>query len=135
MKKEYTGEIITVNDEFHYPIIIIHISGYIKEEYHSFKFIVDTGFTDFMQMPFDIGKHLGLIVIGAEEMKIANGASQANLSCLGKIKYEDMVIEENIQLSLKNDSPYMVGMKFLKKFDLDLELSIKNKVVKLIRAE
>jgi len=87
---------------------------------------VDTGFTDFLQIPLSIGIASNLRLWGTQNYILADGSRVKNLQCVGEISFAGKKMFNIITLSETADD-CLLGMQFLNKLEMDFTVSTKDK--------
>ena len=77
--------------------------------------IVDTGFSGFIQIPFNKACELQLPLEGTAGVTLADGSTKVVLTALGLTTLADMETMGTIHLSFSSEE-ILVGMEFLRKF-------------------
>ncbi len=105
----------------------------IGEQEEEIEVIIDTGFNGYLALSEDIATRLKLHATGAVgSSTIADGSTSPYVSYLGKISYNDMRIDTEIEVQPK--AKRLLGMSLLEELDLSLFVDIKNKSVELDRS-
>ena len=106
-------------DEDGNPCISFHLCGAAhKKPGPEYGGIVDTGFSGFIQLPFDKACELQLLLEGTAEVVLADGSSQIVLTTLGMATLADMEVMGTVELSQSPE--ILIGMEFLRKFEYGL---------------
>lgn len=106
-------------DEGGNPCISFHLCGAAhKKPGLEYGGIVDTGFSGFIQLPFDKACELQLPLEGTAEVVLADGSSHIVLTTLGVATLADMEIMGTVDLSQSPE--ILIGMEFLRKFKYGL---------------
>lgn len=116
MSEEITDSIDGWYDDNGNPCIAFHLCGVVHTKPGiECNGIVDTGFSGFIQMPFDKACELRLPLEGTAGVMLANGSTQIVLTALGIATLANV---ENVgTVHLSPSSEILVGMEFLRKFE------------------
>src|SRR5262245_3729704 len=90
--------------------------------------IIDTGFTGFIQLPLQNAFSLGLPLESTVTVQYADGSKSVCLTVLAKVTFQDQV-EIGVVVLAPNASDILIGMDFLRRFNLGLFVSKKKIVV------
>lgn len=102
------------------PCIAFHLRGVVHEKPGlECTGIVDTGFSGFIQLPFDKACELRLPLEGTAGVTLADGSTQVVLTALGFATLADTEMIGTIHLSFSSEE-ILVGMEFLRKFEKGL---------------
>ncbi len=87
--------------------------------------IIDTGFTGFVQIPAPVGITLGLLVppYAMSDALLANGTLQEVILKMAKVTVCDETQDGICQIPLTANSPILIGMDFLRRFERMLIVS------------
>ena len=110
------------------PLVDFTLRGPLQEfGAHEFTGILDTGF---LAVPLLKAFPIGLILRGVMSSILADGSTQPTLYCLGQaeINGESKI---GIVSLLPSDSDILVGMDFLRKFDLKMTVDSRTNMVQL----
>lgn len=83
--------------------------------------LIDTGFSRFIQLPFDLACALGLPLDGINTFTLANGAKINMVMAL--VVAEFAGIKKTGIASISPSSEILIGMEFLRLFDLGMMVS------------
>ncbi len=112
------------------PKIKIRLIGELEDE---IEVIVDTGFNGYLALSEEIATKLKLHATGAVgSSTIADGSSSPYVSYLGKVSYNDMRIDTEVEVQPKAKS--LLGMNLLQELELSLFVDIQAGRVDLDRA-
>lgn len=99
------------------PCIAFHLRGVVHDNPGlKCSGIVDTGFSGFVQIPFDKACELRLPLEGTAGVTLADGSTHVVLTALGIATLADTTIVGTVHLSFSSEE-ILVGMEFLRKFD------------------
>lgn len=104
--------------------IVIASGDAVQERF----FIIDTGFSGYLQVSENIAKELNLEIKGVMSVRLANGSTEnAPISTIEAFveKYHHFV-----DILILNTQP-LLGIKFLKKFGCILNLDCKNEKISI----
>ena len=115
------------------PVIEISVSGPVTNP-TQFTAMVDTGFTGFLMLPLLQAFPVGLILNGTMPITLADGSTQTKLTCLGELHFHG---ESSVGLIIiePNSTDILVGMDFLRKFEMVLVVDPTNNFVKLAKCK
>ncbi|MBI3872209.1 MAG: hypothetical protein HY304_03920 [candidate division Zixibacteria bacterium] len=97
---------------------------------HEFTGILDTGFTGFVSIPLLKAFPIGLVLSGMTNLTLADGKSQSHLYCLGEVLWESRS-EVGIVVLAPPDATILVGMEFLRKFNLTMIVDPQSELLSL----
>ena len=113
------GRICGRYDEDGNPCISFHLRGAAhKKPGPEYEDIINTGFSGFIQLPFEKAFELRLTLEGTSEVILADGSSKTVLTALGVATLAGMKTVGTIHLSPSLE--ILVGMEFLRKFKCGL---------------
>ncbi len=90
--------------------------------------IIDTGFTGFIQLPLQHAFSLGLPSESTVTVQYADGSKSVCLTALAKVTFADK-LETGVVILAPNANDILIGMDFLRRFNLGLFVSKKKVVV------
>ena len=85
----------------------------------TYEGIIDTGFTGFVQVPVSVGTALGFLTppLAVGNTHLANGATQQVLLKQSKVTVQTETQSGVCQIPLTPNSPVLIGMDFLRRFE------------------
>ena len=101
-------------------------SGFVK----NYWFVLDTGFTGDLQLPFLFAKEMGITANSVVPTTIANGQTIQVPNALAVASMEG--IANFVQVALSNGSP-LAGINFLSKFGYTAIVDCKHRTVNLTK--
>jgi len=116
------------------PIIEIEVFGWDNQRRRTVTGILDTGFTGFLMLPITTAFPIGLVLHSLSEVTLADGCTQNKIVCRGGIHFEGES-QPGIILIEEQGTEALIGMEFLKAFNLILTLDATNSTLRLERAK
>lgn len=113
------------------PAIKVSISGPLPNSSQEFEVIIDTGFSGFVSMPILQVFPLGLILYGTTSVTFADGSTDVKLTALGGVTVEG-VHKVGVIILEQSSTEILVGMDFLKTFEVSLFLHPPGPIVALL---
>lgn len=105
------------------PCLSLSIVGISNENPpQDFEAVIDTGFTEFMQLPARAKKDLGLRPLGTRTIHYSDNMAEPMLAALAHVTFGGRT-ETGVVLLTDQSSEVLVGMDFLRQFSLALVLS------------
>lgn len=104
--------------------IVIASGDAVQERF----FIIDTGFSGYLQVSENIAKELNLETKGVMTVRLANGSAEN-----ARVSTIEAFVEKKhtpVDVLILNTQP-LLGIKFLKKFECVLNLDCKNEKVSI----
>jgi predicted aspartyl protease len=93
--------------------------------------MMDTGFSGFLLLPLLDAFPIGLILQGTMSITLADGSNQTKLTWLGTIHFDGRM-QTGLVIIEWRSTEVLVGMDFLRKFGLKLEVDEPNGLVELL---
>lgn len=112
------------------PCVEIEISGWNESAPVKFTAVIDTGFSGFLHMPLLSAFPVGLILHTMMDITLADGFVQNKLVCQGNIHFEGRT-RSGLVIIEEQDTDVLVGIEFLRIFELRLTLDVCNNTVEL----
>jgi predicted aspartyl protease len=112
------------------PTISIEISGVNASK--KFEAIIDTGFECFVSMPLSEALPLGLILEGVTTLTFADGSVTDRLTYGGRVTLGPRSRWGETVLQIDEKAAVLVGMEFLKSFELCLVVDPTRQAVSLL---
>lgn len=114
-------------NELHSPCLTFAIHRERDDERFSFTGILDTGFTGFIQIPLIYAVILGTDINKCAIVKttFANGTIENNWLKEMSVSVQNERVTGHCSISRHPDSPVLLGMEFLRKFNRVLVVSSK----------
>lgn len=107
-------------DSFGNPCLKFHLCGVAHEEPGlEYEGIIDTGFSGFIQLPFNHAFSLKLPLEGTVTAILADGSKTANLTALARTSFGGKTVTGAVTLA-PGSQDILVGMGFLRRFKLGL---------------
>jgi len=96
-----------------------------EEQPVPFEGIIDTGFTGFIQIPFEAALSLGINLspLSISRMTLANGAVERSWIKQLPVTIHDETVSGLCNIPQSPNSPVLIGMDFLRKFERVLVVS------------
>lgn len=91
---------------------------------------IDTGFNDFLSLPYAKALPLGLALVGVGSGKLADGNESSFLVCKGRVILGKR--GEDVLISVEPNGRALIGNNLLKALGLTLRFSPGNKIIELI---
>ena len=91
--------------------------------------LIDTGFDGFLSPPILEAFPLGLLLRGMMPVTLADGSTQDNLYCLGKINFDGEEQDGTVLIEWQGSA--LVGMDFLRAFTRELLVDPTNGLITL----
>jgi predicted aspartyl protease len=111
-------------DDVPYIQVILAWGNFVK----NYWFILDTGFTGDLQLPFSFSRELGLTPKSIVSVTIADGSTVQVPHALAIASMEGVV--NYVQVGISNGSP-LAGINFLTKFGYRAIVNCKHKTITL----
>jgi len=111
------------------PCIDIEVSNPIGWK-QKLTCLIDTGFTGFLSIPMFTAFPIGLLLSGTMSLTLADGSTQFRLTCLGSASLDGEAQVGVIIIEPSSDQ-VLLGMDFLRKFNLQLIVDPINSTVEL----
>ena len=110
------------------PHIEIEVSGPVGSN-KKLLALIDTGFNGELQLPFQEAFPLGLLLVGTEDVSLADNSIRNCFICLGTVTLEGKTEIMNIMLQPTGD--ILLGTKLLEKLGKELVVDFVNKSVEV----
>ncbi|SRR6266571_8556338 len=108
------------------PCLKITLSGAFPGPGKEFEAIIDTGFTGFtgfVSIPLMQAFPLGLPLFGTTRLTLADGSTSDRLTALGRLTLLGQQTKEGIVILEQSSTEVLVGMGFLRAFELALVIT------------
>lgn len=91
---------------------------------------IDTGFNDFLSLPYAVALPLGLALVGVGSGKLADGSETSYLVCKGRVVLGRR--GENVLISVEPNGRALIGNNLLAALGLTLRFNPDEDIVELI---
>lgn len=116
------------------PTLELQVLGNLKTSqlgYIETVALVDTGFNDFLTIPYTLAKELGLEVIGKTDVQLADGSEVTTKIAVGEIILPDVPKSKSIvdiHLSA-GDNEFIIGTRLLEQIAQSFRIDFDNNIL------